>query len=93
MKDGVRLVCAARGGIVNEANLLTGLESGKIAAAALDVFKTEPPEKNNKLIQHPNLIATPHLGASTEEAQIRVGVQIARQTLDYLLKNKVTHEV
>lgn len=88
MKDGVRLVHAARGGIVDEEALLDALNSGKVAAAALDVFETEPPQVGNALVAHEKVIATPHLGASTEEAQIRVGVQIARQTLDYLIKGK-----
>eukprot|EP00968_Pinguiococcus_pyrenoidosus_P011334 scaffold908_cov228-Pinguiococcus_pyrenoidosus.AAC.5 len=72
-KDGVRIVNCARGGIVDEAALLEGLQSGKVAGAALDVYSAEPPpEELRELIEHPNLISTPHLGASTEEAQINV---------------------
>lgn len=93
MKDGVRIIQASRGGIVDESALLAGLTAGKIAGAALDVFETEPPPKDFPLLAHPNVIATPHLGASTSEAQTRVGVQVARQTLDFLLKGKVVNAV
>lgn len=93
MKEGVHIIHAARGGIVDEEALLDGLNSGKIAGAALDVFEEEPPAKNHPLLKHPNVIATPHLGASTSEAQTRVGVQVARQTLDFLLKGKIVNAV
>ncbi len=70
-KKGVRIINCARGGIVDEAALLRGLESGKVAGAALDVFTSEPPKEHLKpLIAHPNLVCTPHLGASTDEAQV-----------------------
>ncbi len=85
MKDGVYIVCAARGGIVNEDALLAALESGKVAGAALDVFNEEPPGLI-PLISHPNLICTPHLGASTEEAQTAVALQVADQVCDYLVR-------
>jgi D-3-phosphoglycerate dehydrogenase len=78
MKDGVYIVHAARGGIVDESALLKALETGKVAGAALDVFEVEPPtdDLRKKLIAHPKVIGTPHIGASTGEAQERVGVQI-----------------
>ena len=79
-KKGVRIINCARGGIVDEAALLRGLESGKVAGAALDVFTSEPPKEHLKsLIAHPNLVCTPHLGASTDEAQVsqRLSLQYA----------------
>jgi D-3-phosphoglycerate dehydrogenase len=83
-KDKVFIVNCARGGIINEADALKHLNSGKIAGLALDVFAKEPPEANDPLINHPNVIVTPHLGASTKEAQQRVGVAIAQQIADAL---------
>jgi len=80
MKRGVRLLCAARGGIIDETALLAALESGQVAGAALDVFTTEPPGIT-ELISHPKLIATPHIGAQTEEAQVRVAEDIANEVL------------
>jgi D-3-phosphoglycerate dehydrogenase len=71
-KRGVLIVNAARGGIVDEAALLEALNSGQVAAAALDVFEQEPTPKDHPLVSHPNVICTPHLGASTEQAQINV---------------------
>jgi D-3-phosphoglycerate dehydrogenase len=82
-KKGVRVINCARGGIIDEAALLVALNSGQVAGAALDVFVEEPP-KGNPLLQHPRLIATPHLGASTEEAQEKVAIQIAEQLADAL---------
>jgi D-3-phosphoglycerate dehydrogenase / 2-oxoglutarate reductase len=73
MKKGVILVNCARGGIIDEAALLRGLESEHIAGAALDVYSSEPPPEATKpLIAHPRVVCTPHLGASTEEAQVGV---------------------
>ncbi len=87
-KTGVRIVNVARGGIVNEADLLAGLRSGKVAGAALDVFSKEPPPPEAKdLLEHPNVICTPHLGASTTEAQVNVARDIAVQMVD-ALENK-----
>jgi D-3-phosphoglycerate dehydrogenase len=82
-KKGVRIVNCARGGIVDEGALLRALGDGRVAGAALDVFESEPP-KGNPLIGHPHVVVTPHLGASTEEAQEKVAVQIAHQIVDAL---------
>jgi D-3-phosphoglycerate dehydrogenase / 2-oxoglutarate reductase len=86
-KTGVKIINCARGGIVNENDLLKALNNGKVSAAAFDVFIKEPPDYSSELIQHPKVLTTPHLGASTEEAQEKVAVQIAEQVSD-LLKNK-----
>ena len=87
MKPAARIINCARGGIVDEAALLTALESGALAGAALDVYSQEPPTDNptiRALIAHPHLIATPHLGASTEEAQISVAVDVVEQVEEIL---------
>ncbi len=83
MKPGVRLVCAARGGIIEEAALLEALNSGQVAVAALDVFAKEPPGLTD-LVTHPNVICTPHIGAQTEEAQTRASADIANEVLNGL---------
>src|SRR5207253_8038813 len=88
MKQGVRLINCARGGIINEADLDEALRSGKVAGAALDVFETEP-NTSTPLLNEDNFIATPHLGASTVEAQRKVSEDICRQVSDFLLKNTV----
>jgi D-3-phosphoglycerate dehydrogenase / 2-oxoglutarate reductase len=80
MKRGVRLVCTARGGIIDETALLGALESGQVAGAALDVFSKEPPGMS-VLVTHPNVIATPHIGAQTKEAQARASQDIATEIL------------
>ncbi len=77
MKDGVRIVNVSRGGIVNEAALLNALNSGKVAGAAIDVFEKEPPV-DFSLIDHPNVIATPHIGASAHEGQERAGLEVVK---------------
>ncbi|MBP1653541.1 MAG: phosphoglycerate dehydrogenase [Bacteroidetes bacterium] len=82
-KKGVRVVNCARGGIIDEAALLRALKSGHVAGAALDVFTAEPPT-GNPLVGHPKVIVTPHLGASTEEAQEKVAIQIAHAVGDAL---------
>ncbi|MDD5617830.1 MAG: phosphoglycerate dehydrogenase [Candidatus Omnitrophica bacterium] len=84
LKKGVKIINCARGGIVNEADLAKALEEGKIAGAALDVYEQEPP-KNLSLAKFDNVLLTPHLGASTEEAQVNVAVEIAEQVRDALL--------
>jgi D-3-phosphoglycerate dehydrogenase / 2-oxoglutarate reductase len=83
MKDGVRIVCAARGGIIDEAALLDALNSGKVAGAALDVFEKEPPGLT-ELVSHPRVIAAPHIGAQTAEAQSRAAEDIANEVLSVL---------
>ncbi|MEL7128757.1 MAG: phosphoglycerate dehydrogenase [Pseudomonadota bacterium] len=89
-KAGVIIVNCARGGLVDEAALKAALESGHVAAAALDVFAEEP-AKDNPLFGAPNFIATPHLGAATNEAQENVALQVAEQMSDYLLTGAVTN--
>jgi D-3-phosphoglycerate dehydrogenase len=83
-KEKVFIINCARGGILNEQDALKYLNSGKIAGLALDVFSKEPPDAEDALIHHPNVIVTPHLGASTREAQDRVGIAIAHQIADAL---------
>ncbi len=92
MKDGVRIINCARGGIVNEQDLYEALKSGKVAGAAFDVFEKEPPE-NHPLLTLDNFVATPHLGASTKEAQENVAVAIAEQIVDYLIAGTVRNAV
>ena len=82
MKDGVRLVNCARGGIINEAALYDALVSGKVAAAALDVYGEEPPT-DWKLVKHENVICSPHIGATTKEAQGRVGAEVAEKLIEF----------
>lgn len=84
MKPGVRLINCARGGIIDEAALIRALESGKVAGAALDVYENEPP-KDYAMFKNEKLVATPHLGASTEEAQVNVAVEVSKQVADALL--------
>jgi D-3-phosphoglycerate dehydrogenase len=91
-KDGVIIINCARGGIVNEQDLLDALNSGKVAKAALDVFSSEPPS-DYLLAKHPNVVATPHLGASTEEAQAKVADQILSQMEEYFTKNVARNAV
>ena len=92
MKDGVFLINCARGGIIVEEDLYEGLASGKIAGAALDVFEEEP-TKNKKLLALDNLICTPHLGASTDEAQKNVAIAVAHQIVDYLTTGEIKNAV
>jgi D-3-phosphoglycerate dehydrogenase len=80
MKTGVRIVCAARGGVIDEAALLAGLNSGKVAAAGLDVFAAEPPGQT-ELVLHPHTVCVPHIGAQTVEAQARAADDIASEIL------------
>ncbi len=92
MKNGVRIINCARGGIINEKDLYEAMKSGKVAGAALDVFEKEPPE-DNPLLSLDNLICTPHLGASTEEAQENVALAVAEQIADYLVHGTIRHAV
>ncbi len=92
MKEGVMVINCARGGIVNEAALYDAIKAGKVAGAALDVFSTEPPG-GNPLLELDQVIATPHLGASTQEAQTNVAVAAANQIIAYLLEDTVINAV
>ncbi|NWF51545.1 MAG: phosphoglycerate dehydrogenase [Nitrospirae bacterium] len=92
MKDGVRIINCARGGIINEKDLYDALTEGKIAGAALDVFEKEPPE-NNPLLTLDNVVTTPHLGAATKEAQENVAIVIAEQIADYLVHGTIRNAV
>ncbi len=89
-KRGVRIINCARGGLIDEAALKDALESGQVGGAALDVF-TEEPAKASPLFGTPNFISTPHLGASTSEAQVNVAIQVAEQMADYLVSGGVTN--
>lgn len=89
-KEGVRIINCARGGLIDEAALKEGLDSGHIAGAALDVFVTEP-AKESPLFGTSNFVSTPHLGASTSEAQVNVAIQVAEQLADYLVSGGVTN--
>jgi D-3-phosphoglycerate dehydrogenase len=93
MKDGVMIVNCARGGIVNEADLYDAITSGKVAQAALDVFETEPPSSDNPLLALDQVICTPHLGASTKEAQTNVAVMVADQIIQYLSAGTIINAV
>jgi D-3-phosphoglycerate dehydrogenase / 2-oxoglutarate reductase len=93
MKPGARVLNCARGGIINEADLYEAVKSGRIAGAALDVYETEPLPKDFPLRDLPQVIMTPHLGASTEEAQENVGIEVAEAITDYLLNGAVRNAV
>jgi D-3-phosphoglycerate dehydrogenase / 2-oxoglutarate reductase len=90
MKDGVRIINCARGGLVDEVALAEAIKSGKVAGAGFDVFVTEPAE-TNPLFGLPNVVCTPHLGASTTEAQENVALQVAEQMADYLMTGAVAN--
>jgi len=92
MKDGVRILNCARGGIVNEKDLEEALTSGKVAGAALDVFEKEPPE-DTSLCKLDRVVCTPHLGAATKEAQENVAIAVAEQVSDYLVKGIIRNAV
>ncbi len=93
MKTGVRLLNCARGGLIVEADLVEAIKSGKVAGAALDVFETEPLAADSPLLTVPQIITTPHLGASTREAQESVGVEIAQAIADVLLGGIIRNAV
>jgi D-3-phosphoglycerate dehydrogenase len=93
MKDGVRIVNCARGGIVDEASLQEALKSGKVAGAACDVFEKEPVDPKNPLLSLENFICTPHIGAATTEAQENVALAVAEQIVDFLVKGIVRNAV
>lgn len=92
MKPGVRIINCARGGIINEKDLYDAIVEGKVAGAALDVFEKEPPE-NNPLLTLDSVVATPHLGASTNEAQENVAIAVAEQIVDYLIHGTIRNAV
>jgi D-3-phosphoglycerate dehydrogenase len=92
-KRGVRIINCARGGLIDEAALADAMQSGQVAAAALDVFETEPLEADSPLRQLPNLVLTPHLGASTAEAQESVGIEIAQSIRAALLEGTIRNAV
>jgi D-3-phosphoglycerate dehydrogenase len=92
LKNGVRIVNCARGGLVDEKALAAALDSGKVAGAAFDVFTTEPATEN-PLFGHANVVCTPHLGAATSEAQENVALQVAEQMSDYLLRGAISNAV
>jgi D-3-phosphoglycerate dehydrogenase / 2-oxoglutarate reductase len=83
MKDGVLIICDARGGVIKESALIAALDSGKVAGAALDVFEKEPPG-SDPLPLHPKVVATPHIGAQTKEAQLRAGYDIVSEVIAVL---------
>jgi D-3-phosphoglycerate dehydrogenase / 2-oxoglutarate reductase len=86
---GARVLNCARGGIINEEALVDALKSGHLAGAALDVFVEEPPKPDNPLLKLPNVVVTPHLGASTVEAQVSVAKEAAQLLIDYLKRGVV----
>jgi len=92
MKPGVRIINCARGGIINEKDLYDALVEGKVAGAALDVLEKEPPE-NNPLLTLDSVVTTPHLGASTREAQENVAVAVAEQIVDYLVHDTIRNAI
>lgn len=92
MKKGVRIINAARGELINEADLAAAIKSGQVGGAALDVFAEEPP-KNNPLIGLPNVVTTPHVAGSTAEAQEELGIQVAVQVRDYLAEGVIKNAV
>ena len=93
MKNGVRIINCARGGIVDEADLAEAIRSGKVAGAALDVYVDEPPSPDNPLLKMDQVITTPHLGASTDAAQLNVAVAVAEQMVDFLTKGVIRYAV
>lgn len=92
MKDGVRIINCARGGLIVEADLAAAIKDGKVAGAGIDVFEKEPANEN-PLFDLPNVVCTPHLGASTTEAQENVALQVAEQMSDYLLRGAVSNAI
>lgn len=93
MKKGVTIINCARGGIVNESDLVSAIKEGIVAAAALDVFEVEPPSPGNPLLQMDQVIYTPHLGAATNEAQENVAVEVAELVVDYFTTGTIRNAV
>ncbi|HMB08274.1 MAG TPA: phosphoglycerate dehydrogenase [Isosphaeraceae bacterium] len=93
MRIGIRIINCARGGLIDEAALVEALDAGKVAGAAIDVFDPEPPPADHPLVKHPQVLVTPHLGASTEEAQISVAVEAARLLIDFFRRGRIRFAV
>ncbi len=93
VKKGVFIINCARGGIVNEDDLVEAIKEGTVAGAAVDVFTVEPPPQDHPLLQLDKVIVTPHLGASTDEAQENVALAVADQVIDYLLKGTIRNAI
>jgi D-3-phosphoglycerate dehydrogenase / 2-oxoglutarate reductase len=93
MKPSVRIINCARGGLIDEPALAEALTSGRVAGAAIDVFDPEPPPADHPLVGHPKVLVTPHLGASTEEAQISVAVEAARLLADFFANGRIRFAV
>jgi D-3-phosphoglycerate dehydrogenase len=93
LRPGARIINCARGGLIDESALLDALNSGKVAGAAIDVFDPEPPPAGYPLVKHPKVLATPHLGASTEEAQVAVSEEAARLLIDFFRHGQVRFSV
>src|ERR1044071_4187619 len=93
MKNGVRIINCARGGIVDEQDLAAAIKAGKVAGAALDVYVDEPPAADHPLLKLDQVITTPHLGASTDEAQLNVAIAVAEQMVDFLARGVVRYAV
>lgn len=95
MKEGVRLVNCARGNVIVEADLLAALDAGRVAAAALDVFAAEPPKDDvtRRLVAHPRVVATPHIGAATREAQAAIGREAAEAVVAFLVRGEARNAV
>ncbi len=93
MKTGVRIINCARGGLIDEPALLEALNAGKVAGAAIDVFEPEPPPADHPLVKHPSVLVTPHLGASTEEAQVNVAIEAARLLADFFGRGQIQFSV
>lgn len=91
MKDGVRILNAARGALINSADLAEAIKSGKVAGAALDVYEVEPPPADHPLVGLENVLHTPHLAASTSDAQVTVAIEAAELIVDYLLNSKTNN--
>jgi D-3-phosphoglycerate dehydrogenase len=93
MKPGVRIINCARGGLIDEEALIAALDAGKVAGAAIDVFDPEPPAADLPVVVHPKTVVTPHLGASTEEAQLAVAEEAARLLIDFFRRGQVRFSV
>ncbi len=93
MKRGVRIINCARGGIVEESDLAEAIQEGRVAGAALDVYVDEPPPPDHPLLRLDQVITTPHLGASTDEAQLNVAIAVAEQMVDFLAKGVVRYAI